>query len=225
MFLLNFLSQSRARHPEAFYFYFPVIIGGMLPWSFFLPSAIVSLLRNHLKTPSPAGIFLVTWFMVIFCFFSIARSKLPTYILPVLPALAILAGSFWSYCIHGQHRQKEEQHCIYSCVFLSSALCAGLVAGFIIINKRYPVYLTIGLPLIIILMASALLIAFAALKKKLLFAYTVLSAVMLISIVYSIQWVLPKITPCPHQAYRSRAHMSLTNFALNGFRCMYLTSS
>jgi 4-amino-4-deoxy-L-arabinose transferase-like glycosyltransferase len=39
-----------------------------------------------------AANFLAVWFMVIFVFFSIPRSKLGTYILPALPPLAIFAG-------------------------------------------------------------------------------------------------------------------------------------
>jgi 4-amino-4-deoxy-L-arabinose transferase-like glycosyltransferase len=206
---LNRFFSSVVVHQEPFYYYLPVLIIGFFPWIAFIPAALVHHARRFLNDQSGDSLFLLIAVLAPLFFFSISHSKLPTYILPVFPALAILTGSFWSHCINGRHRQKGEKHCIYSCVSLSSALFAGLVAGFIIISKRYPVYVTSGLPLIIILMASAILIALAAWKKKLLFAHTVISAMMLISIVYSIQLVLPKITP-----FKSPKNLSLRLKAL-----------
>ncbi len=192
---LNRFFSSRVVHQEPFYYYLKVLMIGFFPWIAFMPAALVHHVRHYLHERSADSLFLLSAVIVPLVFFSMSHSKLPTYIFPVFPGLAMLAGSFWTNCINGRHRQRGEKHCVNSCVALSSALFAGLVAVFIIISKRYPVYLTSGLPLIVLLMASALLIAFAALKKKLLFAYTVISAVMLISFVYSTQFVLPKITP------------------------------
>jgi len=39
--------------------------------------------------------FLVVWFLVIFLFFSVAKSKLPTYLLPMFPAVSCLVGLLW----------------------------------------------------------------------------------------------------------------------------------
>jgi 4-amino-4-deoxy-L-arabinose transferase-like glycosyltransferase len=91
----NFLSKVQAHHPEHFYYYIPVLLGGMLPWSFFIPLAVVRPLRQGLRKLDDGVLFLLLWFSVIFFFFSAANSKLGTYILPAFPAVALLVGRLW----------------------------------------------------------------------------------------------------------------------------------
>ena len=91
----NFLSKVQAHHPEHFYYYVPVLLGGMLPWSFFVPLAVVRPLRQGLRNLDDGVLFLLLWFSVIFLFFSAANSKLATYILPAFPAVALLVGRLW----------------------------------------------------------------------------------------------------------------------------------
>ena len=91
----NFLSKVQAHHPEHFYYFVPVLLGGMLPWSFFVPLAVVRPLRQGLRNLDDGVLFLLLWFSVIFFFFSAANSKLATYILPAFPAVALLVGRLW----------------------------------------------------------------------------------------------------------------------------------
>jgi 4-amino-4-deoxy-L-arabinose transferase-like glycosyltransferase len=83
--LLRFLTTRHKR--EGSYFYFvPVLFGGMFPWSLFIPRAILSAWAvTGLKL-------LIIWSGVAFAFFSISSSKLPAYVLPMLPALSIILG-------------------------------------------------------------------------------------------------------------------------------------
>ncbi len=68
--------------------YFPLILlVGMFPWSV----AGVRALRAGWQG-DPFSRFLVIWFGVIFLFFTVSGSKLPHYILPAVPALALLIG-------------------------------------------------------------------------------------------------------------------------------------
>ena len=91
--LMNFLS-SEARHYGPFYYYFPVLMGGFFPWSCFLPVALIRALRKR-SGNRDAVVFLAVWFSVIFVFFSVASSKLDTYILPLFPAVACMTGLLW----------------------------------------------------------------------------------------------------------------------------------
>jgi 4-amino-4-deoxy-L-arabinose transferase-like glycosyltransferase len=83
-------------------FTFFVVAVGFLPWSPFLPWAIARLQchRPQFWQPQPRashlGIFALTWFVVIFGFFTIAVTKLPSYVLPLMPAAAMLVGLGWS---------------------------------------------------------------------------------------------------------------------------------
>ena len=92
--LMNFLS-SEARHSGPFYYYFPVLLGGFFPWSCFLPLALVRVFRDRFKKMDEAVAFLVIWSLVVFLFFSVASSKLATYLLPMFPAVSCLVGLFW----------------------------------------------------------------------------------------------------------------------------------
>jgi len=77
------------------WFFIPVVIGGTWPWFFFVPFGLMTG-REGDSAPSNSRAssirFLVIWFSVIFVFFSIPRAKLGSYVLPALPALAILAA-------------------------------------------------------------------------------------------------------------------------------------
>ncbi len=74
----------------AWWYYVPLLIGGLLPWTSALPWAFR-------KDPAEAGRVRITardvllvWCVFVFLFFSASGSKLPSYILPMFPALALL---------------------------------------------------------------------------------------------------------------------------------------
>ena len=76
------------------YFFIPLIIVGIIPWIFHLPHAIQVGLTNRKNNPSGfKPLFLcLSWVVSITVFFSMSHSKLPGYIFPVIPAIAILIG-------------------------------------------------------------------------------------------------------------------------------------
>jgi 4-amino-4-deoxy-L-arabinose transferase-like glycosyltransferase len=79
---------SPAMHPKPFYYYLPVLLGLMLPWSWLLPWS----LGRRETAADPERLFLLLWAGVILAFFSLSRGKLPSYILPALLPLALLLG-------------------------------------------------------------------------------------------------------------------------------------
>ncbi|NEQ98179.1 MAG: glycosyltransferase family 39 protein, partial [Cyanothece sp. SIO2G6] len=89
-------------HAAPWYFYFLVVLVGFIPWSVYLPMAIAHSqfwrrrYWQHQPRQTHLGIFAVIWFLVIFGFFSIAITKLPSYTLPLLPAAGILVAILWS---------------------------------------------------------------------------------------------------------------------------------
>ena len=95
----SFLSQQ-SRHPKPFYYYIPVLMGGFFPWSLFLPLALWRTLRAKAALHGDGLIFALIWFGVIFIFFSVATSKLGTYILPLFPAASLLVGALWYDLLH-----------------------------------------------------------------------------------------------------------------------------
>jgi len=92
--IMRFFS-SHAHHARPFWFYFPVLMGGFSPWSFFLPLAFIHAFRDGWKNMNEGTLFLVLWFSAIFLFFSAASSKGNTYLLPLFPAASLLVGILW----------------------------------------------------------------------------------------------------------------------------------
>lgn len=69
----------------------------MVPWVTLLPGALRAAWRRQPGLVQPNRLMLA-WAVVIFLFFSASSSKLPSYILPVFPALAVLLGCTCSGC-------------------------------------------------------------------------------------------------------------------------------
>lgn len=90
------------RHSAPWYFYFFIVLLGFTPYSVYLPLAMARLKfwqRNHWRSQERSnqlGLFAFFWFMSIFGFFTIAVTKLPSYVLPLMPAAAILVALLWS---------------------------------------------------------------------------------------------------------------------------------
>ncbi|MBZ0168302.1 Undecaprenyl phosphate-alpha-4-amino-4-deoxy-L-arabinose arabinosyl transferase [Candidatus Methylomirabilis lanthanidiphila] len=85
-------------HVGGILYFLPVVVFGFFPWSGTLPDAfgrlwtIRSRLRAELSERQELLLFLWVWCGVVVLFFSFSRTKLPSYIFPAVPALALLAG-------------------------------------------------------------------------------------------------------------------------------------
>jgi 4-amino-4-deoxy-L-arabinose transferase len=86
----RFMAEN-AQHSAPIWFFIPVIAGGSLPWMPLFPAAVSGLRKSAIK--SPLLRFALCWLLFPFLFFSIAKGKLLTYILPCFPPVAILAAS------------------------------------------------------------------------------------------------------------------------------------
>ena len=92
--LLGSAGESVARHPQPFYFYIPILLLGLFPWSFLLPGALHGAWAVRKQEKHMPTVFLLFWLVAGFLLFSSATSKLSTYILPLFPAAALLLGKF-----------------------------------------------------------------------------------------------------------------------------------
>lgn len=89
-------------HAAPWYFYFLVVLVGFAPYSVYIPAALMRLKfwrRNHWLNQERSqqfGLFICCWFLGVFSFFTIAVTKLPSYVLPLMPAAAVLVALLWS---------------------------------------------------------------------------------------------------------------------------------
>lgn len=85
-----------AHRYQPFWYFVPILLLGILPWSAFFAQAA----RFNLRFPwrerarHADTLLLAIWVASIFAFFSASDSKLVPYILPVFPPLAILIGRY-----------------------------------------------------------------------------------------------------------------------------------
>ncbi len=80
------------QHVQAFWFFGPILLFALIPWTILLLPAAAEgwrLWREKSWHKSP-GFFAACWVMFTIVFFSASQSKLPGYILPAIPALALL---------------------------------------------------------------------------------------------------------------------------------------
>jgi 4-amino-4-deoxy-L-arabinose transferase-like glycosyltransferase len=82
-------------HSGPFYYYILAVLIGFFPWSVFLgPTLIHTTQRFRHGDPRRAGYLLaICWLAVYLVFWSLVQTKLPHYILPAFPALALLTAA------------------------------------------------------------------------------------------------------------------------------------
>jgi len=79
--------HSALQHQQPVWFYVPVLLAGLFPWT-----PLLALLFKRKLYADQRVMFLAVWLAWGFLFFSLSRNKLPGYLLPMLPAVAALAG-------------------------------------------------------------------------------------------------------------------------------------
>jgi len=129
----NIIRQNLTRffdawsHKRPVYYYFTTLPLDFFPWSLFLPMGIY-LAAKGWKDDRGMRFFLI-WFLWMFLFFSLSSGKISKYMIPLLPAMALMTA-----------RAFTTEHKKY--VFYVSALLATvfLALGIILITVRTEMY-------------------------------------------------------------------------------------
>ena len=83
-------------HRGPFFYHFVAVLIGFFPWAVFLLPTVLQAVRRIREHHAwrPGYILLACWLAVFFGFWSACSTKLPHYVLPAYPALALLTGCF-----------------------------------------------------------------------------------------------------------------------------------
>jgi len=95
---LGRFQEPMENHRGPIFYYIGVVLVGGAPWSVFAPLALWRLWnawrtrKEGDRSVDPRWRFLACWALVFIVFFSCASTKLPNYVLPAFPPLALLMG-------------------------------------------------------------------------------------------------------------------------------------
>jgi 4-amino-4-deoxy-L-arabinose transferase-like glycosyltransferase len=143
-------SENLYHHSEPFWFYLPITALALVPWTVFVIAAFVQSVRLWWAKPRQVdaadvnsekqlGIFACCWLVVPVVFFTISRSKLPGYILPAIPAGALLLVGY----LRQQLEQREAEPPATWLVVLHALVAAApmvpaLLSAYLITEHRLP---------------------------------------------------------------------------------------
>jgi 4-amino-4-deoxy-L-arabinose transferase-like glycosyltransferase len=188
-------SSDLYHHRQPFWYYLPVTALAFLPWTVFVIAAMVRPLRiwwAERKTVSPEpdlewqfSLFACCWLIVPVVFFSISQSKLPGYILPSIPAGAVLLA------LYLRQRLADEENVSKALAVLHALLAAApivpsLLIAYIVAEHRLPA----GRPMLVALAIAFVLCAAIALTLVSRLRLRMLRFVTLIPVVLSVAAVL-----------------------------------
>jgi 4-amino-4-deoxy-L-arabinose transferase-like glycosyltransferase len=147
---LGRFSENLYHHSEPFWFYLPVMALTLVPWTVFVIAALVQAVRLWWAKRRPVdaadidfekqfSIFATCWLVVPVVFFSISQSKLPGYILPAIPAGALLLVGY----LRRHLEQNEAEPPAMWLVVLHSLVAAAplvpaLLIAYLITQHRVP---------------------------------------------------------------------------------------
>ncbi len=89
----NRLTSDELDRSGPVWYFLPIVAGALFPWSWVAAAGLRGLLARGAPPERRAAVwFLLFWIGAPFVFFSLSQSKRPQYLLPVVPAVAILAA-------------------------------------------------------------------------------------------------------------------------------------
>jgi 4-amino-4-deoxy-L-arabinose transferase-like glycosyltransferase len=131
-------------HKEPFWYYVPVVLLGLIPWTVFVAASLVETIRvwwaegkEMLASEDALNAFLVIWLAVPVVFFSLSQSKLPGYIVPALPAGTLLLAEYVRRRVADDESTSIFLIAPHSIVAASSIVPA-LMIQYIVMQHRLP---------------------------------------------------------------------------------------
>ena len=202
-------STNLYHHPEPFWYYLPVMAVALLPWIVFVIAALFQSLRVWWAERSSASsepdselqfsVFAICWLMLPVAFFSISQSKLPGYILPAVPAGAVLLADYLRRRLEQESAASKWMIALHALASAAPIVPATLIA-YLITQHRLPA----GRPMDIALAIAFLLAAAIALTLSSRLGLRMLRFVTLIPVVLAVAAVLKLGTGAIDQTLSAR---------------------
>ncbi|MGC3966172.1 MAG: glycosyltransferase family 39 protein [Pirellulales bacterium] len=179
---------SMEGHGGPIVYYLFAILVGFFPWSTLLPIGIYRLvirLREGAANPHrPADTFLACWAGLYVGFFSLASTKLPSYVLPAYPALAIITGKLIVERLQAPSLVPRTwfRWALYTPAIVGVGICVGLpiVAMYLLPGDAW-----LGAIGVVLIAGSGVLVYFARREQsqRIMAAYAAMSLVFTVGLV------------------------------------------
>ena len=132
-------------HPEPFWYYLPVTLLGLIPWTVFVVASLAETVRiwwtarrEILDSERRAlDVFLVIWVAVPVAFFSLSQSKLPGYIVPALPAGTLLLAEYVRRRVANGESPRILQIVLHA-ITAAAPIVPALMIQYLVLQHRLP---------------------------------------------------------------------------------------
>ncbi|MDD5730791.1 MAG: glycosyltransferase family 39 protein [Candidatus Omnitrophica bacterium] len=198
------LLEAEHKHNDTWYFYLVSMFGCMFPWSIFLAVSLpVFIKKIRERLAGGFYLFLAAWVLVVFCVFQAAHSKLTSYIFPLFPALAIIAGDF----IYDRMNLKKNK-ALFVPALITSFILFFLPVALLIASRKYPQYIPSKAAvygLLSLLLAILVSMLISVLRRKFARAFCHMAVIVPVCLFFAM-W----------------AHNSFESYASSKYACEYL---
>jgi 4-amino-4-deoxy-L-arabinose transferase-like glycosyltransferase len=182
-------------HPSPFYYYLYSFPMSFMPWTFFLPTAIICGCSKRMIGKRKEFLFLSVWCIVIFTFFSLSKSKRALYLLPLYPAASLMVGKFWSDFISDPLDQFKRGW-IFAPLYglIGFGLIAGVAAPWVVSIELSP-YLLYSFPFAFLLVGCSLAMWVFCRLKNYRVTLFLLIGMMVAGYFYTFRVIFPLANP------------------------------
>jgi 4-amino-4-deoxy-L-arabinose transferase-like glycosyltransferase len=202
-------STDLYHHRQPFWYYLPVTALALVPWTVFIVAAVVESLRTWWKESRSKSAepdlelqfngFACCWLIVPLVFFSLSQSKLPGYILPAIPASALLLAEYLRRHLERDEAVSKGIALTHAVVAAAPMVPATLIAYLVTLHR-----LPSGRPLLLALAVATALCAAIAMTLVSRLRLRMLRFVTLIPVVLAVAAVLKLGTVSIDQALTAR---------------------
>jgi 4-amino-4-deoxy-L-arabinose transferase-like glycosyltransferase len=189
-------SSDLYHHRQPFWYYLPVMALAPVPWTVFIITAFVESLRvwwAERKAVSAEPdlelqfrIYVCCWLVVPVAFFSISQSKLPGYILPAIPAGAVLLADYLRRHLAQEEESVPKGLVVVHALVAAAPIVPSVLIAYVITQHRLPP----GRPMFVALAIAFALCAAIAMTLASRLRLRMLRFVTLVPVVLSVAAVL-----------------------------------
>jgi 4-amino-4-deoxy-L-arabinose transferase-like glycosyltransferase len=160
--VLKRIAQPLEGHKGPPGYHLALVFATFFPWSIFLPMTIVSAWKNR---HDPLIRFCLAAVLGPWVMFELVRTKLPHYLLPAFPPLALLTADALLRCLRGEKRDLQSR-AFFIGLFIISVAMVGIGGATIVLVNRFADPLTPSIVLIAVALLAAALFSVLFAQRK-----------------------------------------------------------